>query len=39
MSEYHSIFYGDSQQGGKDKIGNYCAKHDASATYEFSEAV
>lgn len=37
FSEYQAEFFGDIQQGGLDRIHTYCAKHDATATYNFSE--
>ena len=38
MDEYQSKFFADIQQGGKDRINaTYCAQHDATSTYKFTE--
>lgn len=37
FNEYEKNFFGDIQQGGKDRInGKYCVKHDESSTYQFT---
>jgi anaerobic magnesium-protoporphyrin IX monomethyl ester cyclase len=36
MTQYQKEFFGDIQQGGLDRINSkFCAKHDASSTYEY----
>jgi radical SAM superfamily enzyme YgiQ (UPF0313 family) len=39
MDQYQKEFFGDIQQGGKDRINQkYCSNHDITATYEFETA-